>query len=149
MNDQEYRELAKIIQSKFDEFELFGLTDMHDYRIFQGSEYKLPDGREFVDLMLKAFDRHLAVLDEKTVLNSIEKINENLTEFIPLEQALLHYDFSMSPDFEEGPDPEPIRGIPDISRLREQLRKLQQDLGLDMEPPGPDRGPLRGRGRRD
>lgn len=101
--------------------------------------------------MLEAFDRHLAVLDEDVVQDSINRINENLDNPYrqKIKQALLHYPSGISPDFEEKSEPEPIRGIPGISQLRQQLRELQQNLDIGREPPGPDRGPTRGHGRGD
>ena len=151
MNNDDYRKLAELIRSQFVEFGLSDLADMYEYRIFQEDEDRFPDNKELVKLMLEAFDRHLAVLDEDVVQSSIKRINENMDDSPrqEIEQALLHYPLGISPDFEEKFEPEPIHGIRGISQLRKQLRKLQQDLDMGRRPPGPDRGPTRGHGRGD
>ena len=161
MNNDDYGKLAELIRSQFIEFGLSGLADMYEYRIFlsdmheyrrpQEDSDRFPDNKILVTLILEALDRHLAVLSEDVVTNSIIRINENLDKDIypkqEIKQALLHYPSGISPDFEEKLGPEPIRGIQGISQLREQLRKLQQGLDMGREPPGPDRGPTRGPGR--
>ena len=151
MNNDDYRKLAELIRSQFVEFGLSDLADMYEYCIFQKDEDIFPGNRELVKLMLEAFDRHLAVLDEDVVQDSIKRINQNMGDSSrqEIKQALLHYPLGISPDFEEKFEPEPILGIQGISRLRKQLRELQQDLDMGRGPPGPERGPTRGHGRGD
>ena len=146
MNNDDYGKLAKFIRSQFAEFGLSDLADMYEYRILQEDGDRFPDNKTLVNLMLEALDRHLAVLSEDVVQNSIKIINGNLniSPKQEIKQALLHYPSGISPDFEEKSEPEPIRGIQDISLLREQLRKVQQGLDMGREPPGSDKGPTRG-----
>ena len=136
MNEREYRELVQVIRALFEESGLSDLADLNNYIRSTDAGPHLPESKELVRLMLEAFDRHLAVLDERTVAESLDRIGHHLEDGPTPEAALLHHPTVLS-EFSEKETSVEINGYSGISEIRTRLKEFMIDLGR--EPPTPDR----------
>ena len=136
MNEQDYRELVQFIRLQFAEFSLSDLANLNNYIISTETEPTLPESKKLVHLMLEAFDRHLAALDEQTVTESLVRISNCLADGPTPEVALLHYPTGLA-ELSGAETSVPITGYSRISEIRTRLREFMIDL--DREPPTPDR----------
>ena len=140
MDDVEYFELARLIRDYLLDLGLDDIADFNNYAEDEGEDRSPPNGKTLIKLMLAAFDRYLAANASETVEESLQIVASNIDEGEPPMRAAVHVRDDRMAAIQGREEPAEIVGLQNMVEVRTALRRLEQLLLEDFEPPGPDGG---------
>jgi hypothetical protein len=130
MEEEDFRELAQVIRQQLQELGLESVADIDNYVVDAEGERRRPSARVLVFEMLKAFDRHVALLDRSVYEHAMGGIREVISEGARPEDAVIQIDPGVS-EIVGARDLFSLRDVHDIGEVRVSLRRLIESLERD------------------
>lgn len=123
MDDEDWRELVRIIQDELRKIGHSDIADLSHYEIREGSERFLIDPRYLVKEMLDGLHRNMSVRSSTTVRKSIDKLGRLIDDGVEPSEAFVWLDREHSAI--EGKEPrERLDGDGEIPKAVEDLQQL-------------------------
>jgi hypothetical protein len=135
MNDEDYLHLIEVIKEQLVQANLGHIADDENYlnspvdSFGEGEEDdQLPEPRKHLHLLLEAFSTHMALNDRRTVLTALTKIN-GITRNQGPKSACIQTLRRAGRVFDgELPQEISLLELPDLTELREELRKISLEI---------------------
>lgn len=124
MEEKDFKTLLSLIQNELVGVGLAELAQIESYEEEAGEPL---DYKTLCVRMLKAFDEHLSLLDRRTVQASMKRIRGDLKRGKGPKDAVIEIPENIS-EVSDVPRMVRLSDLPNLSRLRNSVRKLVRDL---------------------